>query len=115
MSSNHYSSDRPRRPSFEPEIIPPAGDGDAGHAPTGVWMRIDDRDGVRRLYIARPGLPLVILVLAIAGLLAALLFAVLAGLVLLWIPFLLAVIGLAVLSGTVRYYWARLRAWAKGR
>jgi hypothetical protein len=99
----------PERPRSEPEIIPPDRDRDGGFS--AVWMRVDERDGVRRVVIARPGLPSILLGLLIAGLIAAAILVVVAGAVLLWLPILVGGILLALLAGGVRHRWHRFKAW----
>ena len=111
MSGDQYPDRSPERPRVEPEIIPPVREERPPRGPAGIWMRIEERDGVRRLYIARPGLLSIILGLLIIGLIAAAVFLLLAGLVLLWIPIVIGGIILALLSGSVRQYWRRLQAW----
>ena len=116
MSRDQYSDRSPERPRVEPEIIPPVRDGRAPRGPAGIWLRIDERDGVRRVFIARPSLLSIVLGLLIIGLIAAVIFLVLAGIVLVWIPILIGGIILALLSGATRHYWRRLQAWwASGR
>jgi hypothetical protein len=116
MSNDRYPDRSSQRPRVEPEIIPPGRDERATRGPAGIWMRIEERDGVRRVFIARPGLASIILGLLIIGLIAALVFLLLAGLVLLWIPIVIGGIILALLSGSIRHYWRRLQAWwASGR
>ena len=111
MPSDH----EPERPRVEPEIIPPDRSARLRAAPEGVFVRIDEHDGIRRVYIARPGLPSIILGLLLIGLVAAVVFVVLAGFVLVVIPVVIAAIALALLSGTVRSRWRRLQAWWGGR
>lgn len=110
MSNDRDSDPRPQRPRAEPEIIPPGRDRDP-RGPEAIFVRVEERDGYRRIYLARPGLPTIILGLLILGLIAAVAFLVLAGLVLLWVPVLIGAILLALLSGTVRYRWRQFRAW----
>jgi hypothetical protein len=97
----------PEQPRVPPEIIPAGCDPRPPRGPVGLWMRIDQRDGVHRVFIARTGLPGIILGLLVLGLIAAVLFLVLAGVVLLWIPLLIAGILLALLSGSIRHFWRR--------
>lgn len=108
---------RPREaPRPEPEIIPPRRDAGGLNGPSGIWIRIDKRSGGRRVVIARPGPLSIILGLILIGLVAALVLLVLAGVVLIWIPVLVATILLVLLSGAVRRHWRRLQAWwARGR
>ena len=116
MADDQYRDQSAQRPRVEPEIIPPVREERASRGPAGIWMRIEERDGVRRVYIARPGLPSIILGLLIIGLIAALVFLLIAGLVLLWIPIVIGGIILALLSGSIRHYWRSLQAWwASGR
>jgi hypothetical protein len=111
MSNGQYPDRGPERPRAEPEIIPPGRTERAWRGPMGIWMRIDERDGVRRVVIARPGLLSIILGLLLLGLIAALVFLLLAGIVLVWIPILIGGILLALLSGSIRRSWRRLQAW----
>ena len=114
MSRDHDHERIPERPRVEPEILAPGHGGRAPRGPTGLFVRIEERDGVRRVYVARPGLPSIILVLLIVGLIAAIVFLVLAGVLLVWIPVVIIGIGLALLSGAVRHRWQRLQAWWAG-
>src|SRR5436305_2100828 len=88
----------PERPRVEPEILAPGDDRRAPRGPAGIFVRIEERDGVRRVYVARPGLPSIILVLLIIGLIAATVLLVLTSVVLVWIPVVIIGIALAVLS-----------------
>src|SRR5438034_7323180 len=101
MSKDHIPECGPQRPRVEPEILAPGHDGRESRGPAGIFLRIEERDGVRRVFIARPGLPSIILALLIIGLIAAIVFLVLAGVVLLWIPIVIIGIVLALLSGAV--------------
>ena len=49
--------------------------------PERIWMQFERRDGVHRIFIARPGLPAIILLVLIFGLFVAVVFVVLAGIV----------------------------------
>jgi hypothetical protein len=104
----------PERTRVEPEILAPGHHGRGPGGPAGLFVRIEERDGVRRVYVARPGLPSIILVLLVIGLIAAIVFLVLAGVLLVWIPVVIIGIGLALLSGAVRHRWRRLQAWWAG-
>ena len=116
MSNDQYPEQGPQRPRSEPEIIPPVREERTTRGPAGIWMRVEEREGVRRVFIARPSLLSIILGLLIIGLIAAVLFLLLAGLVLLWIPIVIGGVILALLSGSIRQYWRRLQAWwASGR
>ncbi len=114
--NNEPSGPPPEQPRSEPEIIPPRRDSGATNGPARLWIRIDERDGVRRVVIARPGPFSIIVALILVGLVAAVALLVLAGVVLIWIPILVATILLVLLSGAVRHHWRRLQAWwARGR
>jgi hypothetical protein len=104
----------PERPRAEPEIIPPGHDERLRRAPDGVFVHVDAREGIRRVYVARPGLPAILLAVLFIGLVTAAAFFVLAGLVLVIVPLALAVIAFALLSGTIRHHWRRLQAWWAG-
>jgi hypothetical protein len=108
---SHEHPRQPERPRAEPEIIPPEG-GDAGAR--GIWLRIKDEEGVRRVFIARPGLPEILFGLLILGLIAAVAFVALASVVLVWIPLLILAVLLAFASGAIRRRWRQLRAWYAG-
>jgi Flp pilus assembly protein TadB len=115
MSDDRHPARGPERPKREPEIIPPDR---AGRQPEGArvtWTEFDDGYRVHRIYVARPGLPAIILGLLILGAIAALVFLVVAGVVLLWLPILIGGIVLALLAGALRYRWRRLRAWWQSR
>ena len=114
MSNDQFPDRGPERPRVEPEIIPPGRDR-AQRGGNGMWMRFEQRDGMHRVFIARPGLPTIILGLVIFSLIVALILLVLAGIVFLWIPILTAAILLALASGALRYRWRRLQAWMNGR
>jgi hypothetical protein len=105
MADNRPYPDRgPQRPATEPEIIPPGQD-DRARGPMGIWMRIDEREGVRRVYVARPSLGSLLLGIFIVGLIAALAFLAMAGLLLVWMPILIGGILLAMLSSKIRRRW----------
>ena len=114
MSTNQYPDRPPERPRSEPEIIPPGADDGLRRGPGGVWMRFEERDGVHRIYIARPGLPSIVLGLLLLGLIVAAIFLVLAGIVLVWLPIVAGGIVLALLAGTIRYRWRQLQSWWSG-
>jgi uncharacterized membrane protein len=101
----------PERPRSEPEIIPPgADDGRRDN----IWGRYEDSYGVHRIYIARPGLPSILIGLFILGSIVALVFLVVVGALLLAFPLVIAGILLALFYGPVRYHWRRLRGWLGG-
>jgi hypothetical protein len=77
-------------------------------------MRIDERDGVRRVYIGRPSLGAFLIGLLIVSFIGFLAFLAMAGLLIVWIPILVGGILLAFLSSAVRQRWRRLREWWAG-
>jgi len=114
MSKDPNPRRPPEQPRVEPEILPPGHDGRPPRGTGGIFVRIEERDGVRRVYVARPGLPAIILGLLVIGLIAAIVFLVLASVALVWIPVLIIGIVLALLSGAARNRWRQLRAWWAG-
>jgi hypothetical protein len=97
----------PELPRSEPEIIPPdRGPGDSqrpGAGTDGVWFRFDEGSGgTRRVFVARPGWPTILLALLTFGVVAALLLLLLAGLVLIWVPLLVGGVLLALVSRSFR-------------
>lgn|GEM_PF-672461 len=124
MSSNdpndpHDRRPRVEQPRVEPEIIPPNAQSRRGGGTRGgfdsIFIRVEEgADGIRRVTLKRPGPFTIIALLAAAGLIVALFFVVLAGLVILWIP--LAIIGIlfALFSSSGRDMWQRIRGWWSG-
>jgi fatty acid desaturase len=111
MSNN----DRPERPRQEPEIIPPGRDSRAQGDISAVWIGVNERDGVRRVYLKRPGPFSIFLAFLTVGLIAAVILALLAGLVLIWIPLVAAVIFVGLMGLSLRYHWRRLQGWWANR
>ena len=111
MSDNNPLDRGSERPRQEPEIIPPGRDGDVQDDVSAIWIRVEERDGVRRLTIKRPGPFSILLGLMTLGLIAAVVLVLLAGVVLIWIPIVVGVILLALLSASLRQYWRRLQLW----
>ncbi len=97
------------RPRSEPEIIPP--DRPGGNDRGGIWVSVDDNDGPRRVFIARPGPFTIILGLAILGLIGVVMLIVLLSVAVIWIPFVIVLIAAFVAS----VYWRRFRAWLARR
>ncbi len=114
MSSDQVPDRSPERPRAEPEIIPPGRDDGARRGLSGIWMRVDERDGVRRVYIGRPSLGAFIVGLLIVGFIGVLAFLAMAGLLIVAMPILIGGIALAFLSSAVRRRWRRLQAWWAG-
>ena len=88
---------QPELPRVEPEILPPERS-EGPPRPAGVFVRFDQLGGVHRVFIARPGLPSIMLALLILALVAALVLLVLAGVVLFWIPMLIIGLLAVILS-----------------
>jgi len=99
----------PERPRAEPEIIGPGEDFRSRRERSSVFVQFEGMDGIHRILIARPGWPAIIATILILGLLVAIIFIVLAGIVVLWIPLLILGILAALVSGTARSYWNRMR------
>jgi hypothetical protein len=102
MSNDRYPDRGPERPRHEPEIIPPGDDRSGPYGLSGLFMRFEERDGVHRVYIVRPGLGSIVLGLLLIGLIAGIVFLVVAGLIILWVPILIGGILLALLTGFFR-------------
>jgi hypothetical protein len=109
------SSDRDSKtPKVEPEIIPPGQDDRASRRASGIWMRVEQRDGVRRVYLARPSIPSILVGLLVISIVGALAFLAMAGLLIVWMPILIGGVALAFLSTAIRRHWYRLRTWWGG-
>ncbi len=125
MSTNdpndpQFNQPRVERPRVEPEIIPPGASSSRGGTRGGfesIFVRVEEGDdGIRRIHLKKPGPFTVIGLLLAAGVAVALFFVVLAGLVLLWIPLVIAGVLFALFSGSAANYWGRLSAlWKNGR
>jgi len=93
----------------EPEIIPP---GQAARpfrrGETRIWISLDGQGG-RDVHIAKPGLFSVIIALLLVGVAVAAMLAVLASLVLVWIPIAVLVLTALIGSGLVRGWWRSRR------
>jgi hypothetical protein len=111
-SHDDRSGPRPEQPRAEPEIIPP---GRAGRRERAAFVSVDERDGIRRVYVARPGPFTIMLALAILGLIGLVMLIVLLSVALVWIPVVIALIVAFVLTVTFRQYWWRFRAWLARR
>jgi Flp pilus assembly protein TadB len=114
MTRDQVPDGGPRRPRVEPEIIPPERGGDAPRGARMTWTTFRDGEGVHRVYVTRPGLPLILLALLVLGAIALLAVLLVAGMVLLWLPILIGAIVVALLAGAIRYRWRRLRSWLGG-
>ena len=88
---------QPETPRSEPEILPP--DHARGQARARTWTASGARG---RVFVARPGPFTLILALLVIGFVAALALILLLGLVVLWVPILVAGIIAALFSGAIR-------------
>ncbi|MBO0758548.1 MAG: hypothetical protein J2P54_22080 [Bradyrhizobiaceae bacterium] len=94
------------QPRSEPEIIPP-GSSDG-------WQRGRSRpyfrtgEGTNRIYVTRLGPFSTFLLVAAIAVVAALLFIVLLGAFLVWIPIIGLVLAIAIITGLLRGYFRRL-------
>jgi hypothetical protein len=93
------------RPRSEPEIIPPGRSGERD--PGGIWVSVDDNDGPRRVFVARPSPLMIILGLAILGLIGVVMLIVLLSVAVIWIPVVIVLIAAFVAS----MYWRRFKLW----
>ena len=116
-----FTRPRVEHPRVEPEIIPPGAQSRQGgrYGARGgfdsIFIRVDEgADGIRRVTLKRPGPFTIIALLLGAGLVVALFFVVLAGLMLLWIPLTIAGILFALFSSSGRDMWQRVRGWWSG-
>src|SRR4051794_23436089 len=119
MSHNDDRGRPPEYPRSEPEIIPPERSGRVDYRPqdphSRVWVWVSDRDGMRRTAITPPGPLSIFIVLALFALIVAVVLAVFLGAVLIWIPFLIVVLGAALVAATVRRRWQQFQHWLTRR
>jgi len=102
------------RPRVEPEILPPNARA-RQRSFDSMFVRVEEGDdGIRRIHVKRPGPFTIILILLAAGATGALFFVLLAGLMLLWIPLVIAGILIAMFSGSARDLWSRVQGWFGG-
>lgn len=109
-----FTRPRVEHPRVEPEIIPPGAQSRQGARGgfDSIFIRVEEgADGIRRVTLKRPGPFTIIALLLGAGLVVALFFVVLAGLMLLWIPLVIAGVLFALFSGSARQTWQRIRGW----
>ncbi|MBX9776451.1 MAG: hypothetical protein K2Y71_18895 [Xanthobacteraceae bacterium] len=109
MTNRDPNDSAASRPRSEPEIIPPGQPGERDRG--GVWVSVDDNDGPRRVYVARPSPLMIILGLAILGLIAVVMLILLLSVAVIWIPVVIVLIAAFVAS----MYWQRFRAWLARR
>ena len=115
MSKDVTRDDGPERPRVEPEIVGPGENFRSRRDRERIFMQFEGIDGIHRILIARPGWPAIIATILILGLLVAIIFIVLAGIVVLWIPLLIIGILAALVSGSARVYWNRIKGFLSGR
>jgi len=93
-------------PRSEPEIIPPPRAGSRSHFGHAMWSA-SDRHGIRRIYVARLGpFSLILLALGIVLLAVCVLF-LLAGFILIWIPVVVIVTVVSVITVLLRRSFRR--------
>lgn len=90
---------RPERPRFEPEIIPP---GHARYHPTWRAQSYAETNGTHRIYMRRLGPFGGILLLAAIVVVALIALLAFVGALLLWVPLLALVLLIAAVSGLLR-------------
>ena len=114
MATNDPNAPRAERPRVEPEIIPPRGQS-RQRSFDSLFVRVEEGpDGIRRVYLKKPGTFTIVLILLAAGAVVALFFLLLAGLMLLWIPLVIAGVLFAVFSVSARDLWSRMQGWFGG-
>jgi hypothetical protein len=103
------------RPRVEPEIIPPnARRGGGGFE--NLFVRVEESDdGFRRVQIKKIGPFTLAMILLGVGLAVGIVFLLLAGLVLLWIPIVILGILFALFSVSARDAWRRVQGFFGGR
>ncbi len=108
--------DQPRveRPRHEPEIIPPRRNDGAYNDLSGIFIRVDEADGMRRVYLRRPGPISIALGLLAVGFVAALMLILIAGMVLVWVPVIVGLVFATMFAFWLRRRWRLLRAWWSG-
>jgi hypothetical protein len=95
------------RHPVEPEIIPPdQARREYGDRPSGVWVSVDSH-GTRRIHVRRVGPLGVLLIALLLGTLAALVFVILVGAFLIWIPVAILLFVAAIVGGLMRRYFMR--------
>jgi hypothetical protein len=114
MSNDVTPGHEPERPRAEPEIIGPGEAFRPQRDRDNIFMQFEGRDGVHRIFIARPGWPAIMAALLIFGLFAAIVFVVLAGIVVLWIPIVILGVLAAIVPATARMYWGRIKGFLSG-
>ncbi len=113
MSKDITPGRGPEQPRVEPEIAGP-GENFRPRRDRENIFTFESPDGMHRIFIARPGWPTVIAALLIIALFVAIVFVVLAGLVVLWIPIVILGILAAIVPSAVRLYWSRIKGFLSG-
>jgi hypothetical protein len=91
----------------EPEIIPPdRARPDWRRERTPPWVSVDAQ-GTRRIYVRQVGPLGILLVALLIGTLAALIFVILLGAFLIWIPVAILLFVAAIVGGLMRRYFLR--------
>jgi hypothetical protein len=103
-SMTEYSN-RPERPRLEPEIIPPARSRRESGWQYEVWSPYGSSTagGTHRLYVARLGPLGLALLMALIGIVVAVLVLAVVGAILIWIP----ILALLVAAGVIFRFWRR--------
>ncbi len=115
MSYNDPTRPPVERPRVEPEIIPPNARRGGRGAFENIFVRVEEGDdGIRRVQIKKLGPFTLALILLGIGLAVGIVFLLLAGLVLLWIPIVIIGILFALFSISAGELWARVRGWIGG-
>jgi len=98
-------SNRPERPRLEPEIIPPATSRRESGWQYEVWSPYasSTAGGTHRLYVGRLGPFGLALLMALIGIVVAVLVLAVVGAILIWIP----ILALLVAAGVVFRFWRR--------
>jgi hypothetical protein len=98
-------SNRPERPRLEPEIIPPARSRREAGWQYEVWSPYvsSSAGGTHRLYVARLGPLGLTLLMALIGIVVAVLVLAVVGAILIWIPILALLVG----AGFIFRFWRR--------
>jgi hypothetical protein len=116
MSYNDPTLPPVERPRVEPEIIPPNARRGGRGAFENMFVRVEESDdGIRRVQIKKLGPFTLALILLGIGLAVGIVFLLLAGLVLLWIPIVIIGILFALFSVSARDMWRRVQGWLGGR
>jgi hypothetical protein len=93
----------PERPRFEPEIIPPARGRRGADWFEDAWHPyVQGSGGTRRIYVARLGPFGLTMLMAVMGLVVALILLAVVGAILIWLPILALLLGAGVVFRLLR-------------